>query len=183
MSDKLDIQGMVRSGAPVKFEIDGHEFALRQMTPAERDKLNYVELRLRDRIMADYRADGLDKQPISDDMQTMIDLYMAALEQAYKAALEADDQAAAIAVARDMEQAPLNWPTSLAQERANSAVKRADGRWAIDNLLEGDKAKFRELTAPEPLSHDAVKDALEQWRELATFDPNLHTRKQLEPTS
>lgn len=169
---------MVRSGAPVRFEIDGHEFALRQMTPAERDKLNYVELRLRDRIMADYRADGLDKQPISDDMQTMIDLYMAALEQAYKAALEADDQAAAIAAARDMEQAPLNWPTSLAQERANSAVKRADGRWAIDNLLEGDKAKFRELTAPEPLSHDAVNEALARWMELTTFDPNSHTRKQ-----
>ena len=169
---------MVRSGAPVRFEIDGHEFALRQMTPAERDKLNYVELRLRDRIMADYRADGLDKQPISDDMQTMIDLYMAALEQAYKAALEADDQAAAIAAARDMEQAPLNWPTSLAQERANSAVKRADGRWAIDNLLEGDKAKFRELTAPEPLSHAVVNEALARWMELTTFDPNLHTRKQ-----
>ena len=177
MSD-FDVLTWIVSGDPVPFEIDGVSFALRQPTPLEMDRARLAQQRAADRALADYRADGLDKQPISDELQSMIDMYMAALEQAYKAALEADDQAAAIAVARDMEQAPLNWPTSLAQERVNAAVKRADGRWALDNLLEGDKAKFRELTAPEPLSHDAVKDALEQWRELSTFDPNLHTRKQ-----
>lgn len=64
MTDQSSILEQVRSGAPVEFEIDGHKFAIRQMTPAERDRLNYVEVKLRDRIMADYRAEGLDKQPV-----------------------------------------------------------------------------------------------------------------------
>jgi chemotaxis regulatin CheY-phosphate phosphatase CheZ len=69
LADENGILEQVRSGAPVEFEIDGHKFAIRQMTPTERDRLNYVEVKLRDKIMADYRADGLDKQPVSDELQ------------------------------------------------------------------------------------------------------------------
>ena len=180
MTDENSILEQVRSGAPVEFEIDGHKFAIRQMTPTERDRLNYVEVKLRDKIMADYRADGLDKQPVSDELQEMIDLYTASLEQAYQAALAANDQEAAIAAARSMEEAPSTWPRSLAQERANTAVKRADRRWALDHLLEGGREEFRRLTAPEPLSHDTVNEALARWFELTTFDPNSNGRKQNE---
>lgn len=183
MSDEFDVLEMVRSGAPVEFEIEGELFALRQMTPAERDKLNYVETRLRDKVLADYRADGLDKQPVSDELQGLINLYTASLERTYNDAIEAGDQQAAIEAARDMEAIPLRWPKTLAHERANAAVKRADGRWAIDNLLDGDKEAFRRLTAPEPLSHDAVIEALGKWQQLATFDPNSNGREQSAPAS
>ena len=197
MSDnEFDVIGMVQSGAPVAFEIteividdDGnevtkaHKFALRQMTPTERDKLNYIETKLRDRIMTDYRAEGLDKQPVSDDLQAMIDAYLGAMEAEYQKALEDGNQEAAINAAREMENAPKNWPQNLAQQRANAAVKRADGRWAVENLLNGDRAAFNRLTNPEPLSHDAVKDALEKWQKLATFDPNSNGHRQSAPVS
>jgi hypothetical protein len=183
LADENGILEQVRSGAPVEFEIDGHKFAIRQMTPTERDRLNYVEVKLRDKIMADYRADGLDKQPVSDELQEMIDLYTASLEQTYQAALAANDQEAAIAAARSLEEAPASWPRSLAQERANTAVKRADRRWALDHLLEGDREEFRRLTAPEPLSHDTVNEALTRWFDLTTFDPNSNGRKQNEQGS
>ena len=183
MSDEFNVLEMVRSGAPVEFEIEGHEFALRQMTPTERDALNYVETRLRDKVLADYRADGLDKQPISDELQAMIDVYSASLDRTYQAALEANDQQAAIEAAREMEEIPQRWPRTLAHERANAAVKRADGRWAIENLLNGDREAFRRLTAPEPLSHDAVIEALARWQQLATFDPNSNGREPSAPAS
>lgn len=178
MADEWDVIEMVRSGAPVEFEIDGHEFAIRQMTPAERDKLNYIETRTRDRVLADYRADGLDEQPVSDELQARIDVYLAVLDAQYKQALEDGDQETAIQAARDMDEVPQQWPQNLAQERANAAVRRTDGRWALENLLEGDKGAFRRMTAPEPLSHDAVIVALSRWQELATFDPNSSGRSQ-----
>ena len=186
----------VRSGAPVEFKIEElvidpdngdktivHHFAIRQMTPAERDRLNYVEVKLRDKIMTDYRAEGLHMQPVSDELQEMIDLYTAAQEQAYQAALKANNQDAAIAAARNLDEAPDQWPKSLAHERALTAVKRADRRWALENLLEGDRETFKRLTNPEPLSHDIVNEALTRWLELTTFDPNSNGRKQSEPAS
>ena len=103
MADEWDVIEMVRSGAPVEFEIDGHEFAIRQMTPAERDKLNYIETRTRDRVLADYRADGLDEQPVSDELQARIDVYLAVLDAQYKQALEDGDQETAMQAARDMD--------------------------------------------------------------------------------
>lgn len=178
MSDEWDVIEKVRDGSPVEFEIDGHAFALRQMTPAERDRLNYIETKTRDKVLADYRADGLDKQPVSDEMQAIIDVYLSTLEYAYQEALAADDHEAAIQAARDMDEVPQRWPKNLAQERANAAVRRTVGRWAVENLLDGDRATFQRLTAPEPLSHDAVMVALARWQELATFDPNLHGRSQ-----
>ena len=183
LSDNFDVLEMVRSGAPVEFEIDGHKFALRQMTPTERDRLNYVETRLRDKVLADYRADGLDKQPVSDELQALIDVYKASLDRTYQDAIEANDHEAAIAAARELEDIPLRWPRTLAHERANAAVKRTEGRWAIDNLLDGDREAFRRLTAPEPLSHDAVIEALSRWQQLATFDPNSNGREQSAPAS
>ena len=178
MSDEWDVIEMVRSGAPVEFEIDGHAFALRQMTPAERDRLNYIETKTRDKVLADYRADGLDKQPVSDEMQSLIDMYLKTFEDAYQEAMKAGDNEAAIQAARDMDEVPQRWPKNLAQERANAAVRRTVGRWAVENLLDGDRAEFRRLTAPEPLSHEAVIAALGRWQELATFDPNSHGRGQ-----
>lgn len=183
MLDEFQVMEKVSDGSPIEFEIDGEQFALRQMTPAERDRLNYVETRTRDNVLADYRADGLDKQPISDELQALIDVYTATLERTYQDAIAANNQQEAIDAARELEEIPLRWPRDLAHERANAAVKRADGRWAIDNLLDGDREAFRRLTAPEPLSHDAVIEALGKWQQLATFDPNSNGREQSAPAS
>ena len=118
MSDEFNVLEMVRSGEPVEFEIDGHKFAIRQMTPTERDRLNYTETRLRDKVLADYRGDGLDKQPISDELQALIDVYTATLERTYQDAIAANNQQEAIDAARELEEIPLRWPRDLAHERA-----------------------------------------------------------------
>ncbi len=178
MTDNLDIIERVRSGEPVEFVIGDHRFALRQLSPAERDRLYYIETRARDKALADYRADGLDKQPVSDAMQEMQALYLAALEQAYQAALAEGDDETAIQAARDIEEAPARWPTTLAQERANEWVQRTMARWVVDNLLTGDRAAFVQATMPDPLTHTAVIDALAEWQRLAMFDPNSRRRGQ-----
>lgn len=178
MTDNLDIIERVRSGEPVEFVIGDHRFALRQLSPAERDRLYYIETRARDKALADYRADGLDKEPVSDAMRETMALYMAALEQAYQFALAEDDDETAIQAARDMEEAPSRWPANLAQERANEWVRRTMARWVVDNLLVGERAVFVEATLPDPLTHTAVIDALAEWQKLAMFDPNSPRRSQ-----
>lgn len=172
----------VMSARPVPFEIDGHEFALRQMKPAERDRLNYVEKKTRDKVMADYRADGLDKLPISDELVEGMRIYNEALEQAYQEASKSGDAEATRQAALEMEK-PLAWPTSLAQERANEEVNRAAERWMVDNLLDGDKAEFARLTAPDPINHYKVAEAVATLRRLTNHDPNLNGRRQSVPPS
>lgn len=181
---------MVLSGAPVEFEIveivkdeDGNDtekvrkFALRQMTPTERDRLSYLETKEHDRVLAEYRAAGLGEQPMSDEMQDAKRAYDAMLEQSYRAAIEAGDMEAAKQAAFDMEDTSL-WPRSLAQERANTFVSRLDGRWFVDNLLDGDRGKLNELTKPDPLLHDAVIEAVAKLRKLSQYVPNSSGRRQ-----
>lgn len=177
MSDEFDVTAMVMSGAPVEFEIDGERFALRQMTPAERDRLSYLETKEHDRVLAEYRKDGMGELPMSDDMQDTRRAYEAMLEYTYQAALKADDQEAAKQAAYDMEDASI-WPQSLAHQRANTFVTRLDGRWFVDNLLDGDRAKFNELTRPDPLLHDAVIEAVAKLRRLSQYIPNSNGRRQ-----
>lgn len=182
MSDEFDIMAMVMSGAPVGFEIDGQRFALRQMTPAERDRLSYLETREFDRVLAEYRAAGLGDQPMSDDMQDARRAYAAVLEATYSAAFESGDMEAARQAAYDMEDATL-WPRSLAHERANQFVARLDARWTIDNLLDGDRDALTRLTLPDPLLHDAVIEALAKHRRLSQYVPNSSGRRLSVPTS
>ena len=179
MSDNetFDVEAMVMSGAPVEFEIDGERFALRQMTPAERDKLSKLETMEHDRVLAEYRAAGLGDQPMSDELQDAKRVYMAALEDAYIKAIEDGDQEAALQAARDMEDGSM-WPRSLAHERANTFVSRLDGRWMADNLLDGDRAEFVKLTRPDPLLHDAVIEAVAKLRQLSQYVPNFNGRRQ-----
>lgn len=177
MSDPFDVEAMVMSGAPVVFEIGGHEFALRQMTPAERDRLSYLETKEHDRVLAEYRAAGLGEQPMSDDMQDARRAYEAMLEQTYQAALASGDDDTAIQAARDLEDGSM-WPRSLAHERANTFVQRLDGRWFVDNLLEGDKAAFAMLTKPDPLVHGPVIDAVAKLRTISQYVPNSNGRRQ-----
>jgi hypothetical protein len=177
-----EIVEWVMSAKPVPFEIDGHEFSLRQMKPAERDRLNYVEKKTRDKVMADYRADGLDKLPVSDELTEGIRIYNEALEYAYQQASASGDVEATKQAALDMEQ-PLAWPTDLAHERANEEVNRASARWMVDNLLDGDRGAFDRLTAPDPLNHDAVLEALATLRKRSTHDPNFNGRRQSVPQS
>lgn len=168
---------MVMSGAPVEFEIDGEKFALRQMTPAERDRLSYLETKEHDRVLAEYRAAGLGEQPMSDDMQNTRLAYEAMLEQTYKQALAADDMDTAKQAAYDMEDTSI-WPQSLAHQRANTFVMRLDGRWFVDNLLEGDRVAFATLTKPDPLLHDAVIEAVAKLRKISQYIPNSNGRRQ-----
>lgn len=168
---------MVMSGAPVEFEIDGERFALRQMTPAERDKLSRLETMEHDRVLAEYRAAGMGDQPVSDELQDAQRVYLATLEAAYANAIETGDQEAAKQAAYDMEDMSI-WPRSLAHERANTFVSRLDARWFIDHLLDGDRAKFNELTRPDPLMHDVVIDAVAKLRRLSQYVPNSGGRRQ-----
>lgn len=177
MSDQFDVESMVMSGAPVEFEIEGEKFALRQMTPAERDRLSYLETKEHDRVLAEYRAAGLGDLPMSDDMQDARRAYEAMLEQTYQAALKAGDDETAKQAAYDMEDTSV-WPRSLAHERANTFVTRLDGRWFVDNLLTGDRARFNELTKPDPLLHDAVIDAVAKLRRVSQYIPNSNGRRQ-----
>ena len=177
MSDEFDVVSIVMSGAPIEFEIEGEKFGLRQMTPAERDRLSYLETKEHDRVLAEYRADGLGDLPMSDDMQDARRAYEAMLEQTYTKAIEAGDMEAAKQTAYDLEDTSM-WPRSLAHERANTFVTRLDGRWFVDNLLTGDKAKFAELTRPDPLLHDAVIDAVAKLRRVSQYVPNSNGRRQ-----
>lgn len=177
MSDLFDVEAMVMSGAPVEFEIDGQKFALRQMTPAERDRLSYLETKEHDRVLAEYRAAGMGEQPMSDDMQDARRAYEAMLEQTYQQAFKAGDDETAKQAARDLEDDSL-WPRSLAHERANTFVQRLDGRWFVDNLLEGDRAAFVLLTKPDPLVHGPVIEAVAKLRTISQYVPNSNGRKQ-----
>lgn len=176
MSDSDNVTEMIVTGAPVEFEIGGVRFAFRQMRPAERDRLSYLETKENDRVLAEYRAAGLGDLPMSDETQDAKRAYDAMLEAAYTKALEAGDMDAAKQTAFDMEDQSI-WPRSLAHERANAFVARLDARWTIDNLLDGDRAEFERLTRPDPLRHDAVIEALALHRRLSQYDPNSNGRR------
>jgi hypothetical protein len=175
---ELDIMEQVRAGLPVPFEIAGVAFALRQPRPAERDRLNAVETLAYDQTLASYRAAGLGAEPVSDSSMAVRRAMLEALEQDYQDANAANDGPAARQAAQDMQDIEANWPNSLAEERAREATRRASGRWIVDNMLDGDRAEFARLTAPEPLNHMAVMEALDALRRLMTFDPNSAGRRQ-----
>lgn len=201
MSDQFDVEAMVMSGAPVEFELveivkdeDGneveksHKFGLRQMTPRERDRLSYIETKERDRVLAEYRADGLGELPMSDDMQEAKRSYDAMLEQTYQGAVKlmndetSDDtvkraaQEAAKQAAIDMEDTSI-WPRSLAHERASDAVDVFEWRWVVENLLEGDRDKFVKLTIPDPRIYPNVVTAMKRWRQVTQYVPNSNGRR------
>jgi len=175
---EFDTLTYVVSGDPVPFEIDGLSFGLRQPTPVEMDRMRFAQTKAHDRAMADYRADGLDQEPISAGLVETKRLYMEALEQAYQAANASGDSAGVRQAAQDMEDAETNWPRNLAEERSRDYARRALGRWIIDNLFAGDRDELRRLTAPDPLAHGAVIEAVQRLLSIVNHDPNSSGRRQ-----
>lgn len=173
MSD-FDVLAYIVSGDPVPFDLDGVPFALRQPSPLEMDRARLAQQRAADRALADYRADGLADEPVSDALVETKRLYNEALEAAYQQASADGDTAAMRQAAEDMERA--EWPRNLAEERSRDYARRAIGRWIIDNLLTGDKNEFRRLTAPDPLNRAEVAGAISRLLAIINHDPNLNRR-------
>lgn len=176
--DEFDALHWILSGDPVPVEIDGAQFALRQPTPLEMDRLRFVQTKATDRALAEYRADGLADLPVSDELVEARRVYLAVLEAAYQQASENGDAEAARQAAQDMEDAERNWPRTLADERAREYSRRAVARWIVDTLLTGDREQFRKLTAPDPLEHNAVVQAVQRLLAIINHDPNSRKRTQ-----
>lgn len=177
MSDEFDTLEWLLSGKPVPLVIDGCEFALRQPKPIEVDRLQQVEQRARDAVMRDYRADGLDQEPVSEGQAFMQRAYAESLEELFVTATEAGDTETARQAAEDMERIPRQWPKSLAEERARDYSRKVAYRWIVDTMLEGDRTAWRELTAPDPLERVEVIEAVQKIAALINHDPNLNRRK------
>ena len=175
--DEFDVLEWLLSGKPVPLVIDGVEFALRQPTPLEVDRMQYQQTRAHDKALADYRADGLADAPVTAGLAETIRIYNEMQDIAYRQAQEAGDTEAATSIAREQERAAGQWPTTLADERARDHARRTTARWCIDNLLDGDKTAWRELTAPDPLERREVAQALQRLLMLVNHDPNSNRRK------
>ena len=177
MSDEFDTLEWLLNGKPVPLTIDGCEFALRQPKPLEVDRLQFQQTRAYDRALADYRADNLDKEPVSAALAETMRVYNDMQEAAFKTANETGDSDAAYAIAADMDRSRGQWPKSLAEERARDYARRTVARFIVDTLLEGDKAAWRELTAPDPLERSEVTAAVQRLLSLINHDPNSNRRK------
>ena len=175
MSDEFDVLETIMSGVPVPVVIGDATWNLRQPRPLEVDKMRRAQQLAHDTVMAEYRAEGLDKQPVSDAMAETIRMYGAAQEAAYKAAMKNADQATAREALDDL--AAIHWPANLAEERARDDARRTVARWIIDHLLEGDKEAFRKATAPDPLNHSDVVASVTRMLSLVNHDPNSNGRQ------
>lgn len=175
---EFDALEYVISGDPVPFEIDGNQFALLQPSPLQTDRMRFAQTKAHDRAMAEYRAEGLDKEPVSDGLVETRRIYNEALEAAYQQANADNDGMAARKAAEDMEEVERSWPRNLAEERARDYARRAIARWIIDNLLQGDRDDLRRLTAPDPLAHNAVVEAVQRLLSVINHDPNSPRRTQ-----
>lgn len=172
----FDVLAWVLSGDPVLFSVDGVEFAFRQPTPHEMDKMRFAQTKAYDKALAEYRADGLGNEAVSDGLVETKRLYGEALEAAYQQANADQDNEAVRQAAQDMEDMERNWPRNLAEERARDFARRTLARWIVDNLLDGDGGDLRRLTAPDPLAHDAVIEATQRLLAIVNHDPNLTRR-------
>lgn len=175
MADEFDVLDMVLSGAPVPVTIGEQTWTLRQPKPLEVDKMRRAQQLAHDVVMVQYRAEGLDKQPISDALAATIRIYEDAADAAYEAAMKKGDQDTARAALEDKES--ITWPATLAEERARDDARRATARWIVDNLLDGDREAWRLATAPDPLNHSAVVAAVTKMLALVNHDPNLNGQR------
>ena len=176
--DNFAVLEWVLSGDPVPFEIDGVGFAFRQPSPLEMDRMRFAQTKAHDKALAEYRAEGMADEPISDALVETKRLYREALEVAYQQANANEDGAAARQAAQDMEDIDTSWPRNLADERARDYARRTLARWIVDNLLTGDRDELRKLTAPDPLADDAVIQATQRLLAIVNHDPNSRRRTQ-----
>lgn len=176
--DDFDLLERIVSGRPVTFEVDGAAFALRQPAPIEMDRLRFAQTRAYDRAIADYRADGMDGEPVTDGLVETKRLYLEALELSYQQANAGEDSEAARRAAEEMEAVERTWPKTLAEERARDHARRTVARWMLDNLLDGDKDELRRLGAPDPLNRQEVIDAVQRMLAIVNHDPNSNRRTQ-----
>lgn len=176
--DEFDILEWLLTGKSVPLVIDGVEFSLRQPKPLEVDRMQYQQTRAFDMAMAEYKADGLSDEPITPDLAEAIRVYNELQEQLYQQAQADGDTEAATRVAREQERVARQQPQTLAEERARNYSRRVVARFIVDNLLEGDKAVWRELTTPDPLERAEVTAAVDKLLSLVNHNPNSNRRTQ-----
>lgn len=168
-----DLLALIVSGDDIAFEVDGQPFAFRQPRPMDIDRMRHAQTLAADTLRAEYRRAGLADEPVSAEMEAARTAYLAALEIAYTAARDEGDSDTARNAAADME---IDWPETLVEERARAVTTRALGRWIVDNLLVGNRDDLLRLTRPDPLSHDAVIEAVQKVIRVTNYDPNLTRR-------
>ena len=171
--DKLE---WLHSGKPVPLVIGDVEFGLRQPSELERDRMDFARLSASDWALAQYRSEGLDKEPITDASRETQRIYLEALEVQYQAANDAGDGDGAREAAEMMERVRGNWPVNLADERSRDYGTIAVRRFVVDKLLVGNRKRFDELTRPDPLRHDAVSEAVDRLLSIINHDPNSSGR-------
>ena len=171
--DKLE---WLHSGKPVPLVINSIEFGLRQPNELERDRMDFARLSASDWALAQYRSEGLDKEPITDASSETQRIYLEALETQYQAANDAGDGDGAREAAEMMERVRGNWPVNLADERSRDYGTIAVRRFVVDKLLVGNRKEFDELTRPDPLRHDAVSEAVDRLLSIINHDPNSNGR-------
>lgn len=171
--DKLEL---LQSGGPVVFEIDGNEFKLRQPTPLEQDRMAFARTSTTDWAIVQYRNLGMDKEPISEASRETQRIYLEMLETDYNNANEAGDGERVREVAQMIDNVRGNWPTTLAEERARDMGTVAVRRFVLDRLFTGDRTAFERLTAPDPLRHNAVSEAVDRLLAIVNHDPNSNGR-------
>ena len=176
--DEFDLLDCIVNAKPVVFAVDGAEFALRQPTPAEMDRLRFAQTRAYDQAYSAYVADGLGDAPITAGAEETLRLYLEALEADYQRANEQGDGAEARRAAEEMDTARQQWPQSLAEERARDHSRRVTARWMLDNLLTGDRDELRRLGAPDSLKREEVIAAVQRMFSIINHDPNLNRRTQ-----
>jgi len=176
--DDFDLLGWIINAKPVEFDLDGASFSLRQPSPVEMDRLRFAQTRAYDRAYADYKADGLDNEPVTAGMDETRRLYLEALEADYQRANADSDGEAARRAAEEMEAVRGTWPKTLAEERARDHARRVTARWMLDNLLQGDRDELRRLCAPDPLERREVIAAVQRMLSIINHDPNSNRRTQ-----
>jgi hypothetical protein len=176
--DDFDLLDWIVNAKPVAFEVDGVGFVLRQPSPVEMDRLRFAKTLAYDRAIAEYKADGLDEEPVTDGLTETRRLYLDALEADYQRANADNDGEAARRAAEEMEAVRGTWPKSLAEERARDHARRVTARWMLDNLLQGDRDELRRLGAPDPLNRQEVIAAVQHMLSIINHDPNSNRRTQ-----
>ena len=178
---EFDLTDWIMSGRPVPLEVDGGHFSLRQPTPAEVDRLRFVQDKSNAWAYNDAARDGLDEAPISAGLEAARGVVLELLERQYKEAEAEGDSDAMRSLDAEISATNTNWPQNRAQELAREYSRRAVARWMVDSLLADEdggtltvkqRREFVNATLPDALGHDAVIEATGRLLQLINYRPN-----------
>lgn len=162
------------------FSINGTDYALRQPTPLEVDRIIWRETMAMDWVQRQPDAEELKQQPVTPGLLQLRELYAADLERQYQEAGERGDTDGARAIAEEMERFESSFPANRLEERARNHMNRVRNREIINVLLsqpdgrpltDEQREQFKLATLPDPVD-TAAGEAARRIVELMTFRPN-----------